>query len=60
MIAMDPMDWRPFIYQIHAELLGPTGPTAHAAVTFKIWSDMKVLGGAPMVRTPIEISAKRI
>lgn len=60
LVAMDPMDWRPFIYQIHAELLGPAGPTAHSAVTFKIWSDVNVLGGTPMVRTPIQISAKRV
>jgi hypothetical protein len=54
------LTWRPFIYQIHVEILSAKGPVAHNAVTVKIWSDIKVSGGTPMLRDPVLIRARRV
>jgi lipopolysaccharide transport system ATP-binding protein len=50
--------WRPFLYQAHIELLDADGRCAHAAKTFKIWSDRTIHGGAPMVRDALQIARK--
>ncbi len=54
-VPLGRVDWRPFMYQAHMEIVNDDRPVAHAAVSFKIWSDAQILGGAPMVRTPPRI-----
>lgn len=58
-IALGQLAWRPFIYQIHVEVMGPKGAVAHNALTFKLWSDQNVIGGAPVLRLPIDITCQR-
>lgn len=59
-IPLGALDWRPFVYQAHLEIVAPSGAVAHAATSFKIWSDVAITGGTPMVRTPPRITAQRI
>jgi lipopolysaccharide transport system ATP-binding protein len=58
-VDLGALSWRPFIYQIHAEVIGPKGAVAHNAATFKIWSAQNALGGAPVLSMPISISSVR-
>jgi lipopolysaccharide transport system ATP-binding protein len=55
-IPLGELAWRPFIYQLHVEVVTPKGTVAHNATTFKIWAVEDVKGGAPVLRLPIEIS----
>ncbi len=53
------LSWRPFLYQIHAEILTPKGMVAHNAATVKVWSDHVIQGGAPLLRDPIGVTVRR-
>jgi lipopolysaccharide transport system ATP-binding protein len=58
-IGLGRLSWRPFIYQIHVEILSAKGAVAHNAAVVKIWSDTKISGGTPMLRDPIRVMARR-
>ncbi len=55
-VALGELAWRPFIYQLHVEVMTPKGAVAHNATTFKVWSVETVKGGTPVLRLPINVS----
>lgn len=59
-VPLGALDWRPFMYQAHMEIVSNGEAVAHSAISFKIWSDTQLLGGTPMVRTPPRISGRKI
>jgi lipopolysaccharide transport system ATP-binding protein len=61
-IALDlgKLSWRPFLYQIHVELLGPAGAVAHNSTRIKVWSEHTITGGTPVLREPIGVRSWRV
>ena len=57
-VDLGDIDWRPFLYQVHVELLQAGRSCAHAAASFKVYSDSAVFGGNPLLRTPPQVHAK--
>lgn len=57
-VSLGEIAWRPFVYQIHAEIMGPRGPVAHNAISFKVWSSEEVVGGTPVLRHPVNVEVR--
>jgi lipopolysaccharide transport system ATP-binding protein len=56
-VGLGCVDWRPFLYQAHIELVEHGTSIAHVVASFKVYSDVTIFGGNPLLRTPPAVKA---
>ena len=50
-VGLGVVDWRPFLYQAHVDLRERGTSISGASVAFKVFSDITIFGGSPLLRT---------
>jgi lipopolysaccharide transport system ATP-binding protein len=54
-ISLGPVDWRPFLYQAQLRLRDDSAVFATTSSTFKVYSDVAIFGGNPLLRTGLTL-----
>lgn len=49
-LRLGTIDWRPFMYQLHVELLDGEATLAHSAISLKVIEENAIFGGEPVLR----------
>jgi hypothetical protein len=59
-IDLGAVDWQPFLYLAHVELWDSGKAVAHAGAVFEVFSEERLAGGNPLLRTPPRIGTTAV